>query len=152
MVELAIGSECLACGQQFHTKSELSRGVSRAVSIGIVIVVIVAVAVVAFGFQATPGQEVVAVEVIEDVPPDLVIELSNYDFSEVDPQFSAGTVVEYRNVGGSHTVTLDAEGVDVVLPQGSSLLLRFNESGTFEVYCRFHGSPRSDMHSTTRVG
>lgn len=93
-----------------------------------------------------------AVERVSGVSPDRTIDLNNYDFTAVNPQIGAGTVVRFQNVQGSHTVTLDTAGIDVALSGSESVLLQFNEAGTYQVYCKYHGGPGSGMHSDVQVG
>ncbi|MDY6776905.1 MAG: hypothetical protein SVQ76_02255 [Candidatus Nanohaloarchaea archaeon] len=93
-----------------------------------------------------------AVEVVSGVSPDRTIYLTNYEFSSSNPSVSPGTVIRFVNQEGSHTVTLDAAGIDQTLSGSQSVMLRFNEGGTYQVYCRFHGSPGSGMHSDVTVG
>ncbi|MDY6770678.1 MAG: plastocyanin/azurin family copper-binding protein [Candidatus Nanohaloarchaea archaeon] len=92
-----------------------------------------------------------AIEKVSGVSPDRTITLTNYKFSATSPQISAGTVVKFVSQQGTHTVTLDSAGIDVTLSSGQSVMLRFNEAGTYQVYCSFHGSPGSGMHSTVQV-
>ncbi|MFB6246202.1 MAG: hypothetical protein ABEI74_01255 [Candidatus Pacearchaeota archaeon] len=96
--------------------------------------------------SGTPAVEVVSASA------DKTIELTNYEFSNDAPSISPGTVVEFKNSEGSHTVTLDAQGIDKTLSGSQSVTLKFNEKGTYQIYCKFHGSPGSGMHSDVSVG
>ncbi|MFB6181996.1 MAG: plastocyanin/azurin family copper-binding protein [Candidatus Magasanikbacteria bacterium] len=99
----------------------------------------------------TKEQASSAVEKVSQAP-DKTISLSNYQFSKTSPSFSKGTVVKFTNKGGTHTVSLDSENINKTLASGDSVTLQFNEKGTYQVYCSFHGSAGSGMHSNIQIG
>lgn len=93
-----------------------------------------------------------AVSVTPDATPDRTVALSNYEFAGADLTVPSGTVVRFRNIEGQHTVTVATSGVDRVLEAGEAVTVTFHEEGTYQVYCRFHGSPGSGMHTDVTVG
>lgn len=102
--------------------------------------------------QTSETQQAKAVEVVSGVTPDRTIDATNYEFSKSSISVSKGSVVRFVNQEGSHTVTLDTAGIDRTLSGSESVTLRFNEGGTFQIYCRFHGSTGSGMHTDVAVG
>ncbi len=88
---------------------------------------------------------------VVDADPDKTITLTNNEFSKTNPKFSKGTVVKFMNEEGSHTVTLDSASINETLSEGESVTIKFGQPGTHKVYCDYHGSPGSGMHSNIRV-
>ncbi|MFB6203487.1 MAG: cell wall-binding repeat-containing protein [Candidatus Nanohaloarchaea archaeon] len=86
-----------------------------------------------------------------DEAADMNVTLSNYRFSSDSIKISEGQVISFVNTEGRHTVTLESGKVDVTLSRGESMKLRFDEEGTYSIYCRFHGSPGSGMHTQVTV-
>ncbi len=97
------------------------------------------------------GNEPPAVNFVLGGTPDRTIRLTNNQFSATEFSISSGSVVRFVNDEGEHTVTIEGEGIDSTLEPGDRVTLRFNEGGTYQVYCRFHGSPGSGMHTTVQV-
>ncbi|MDY6768936.1 MAG: hypothetical protein SVW02_02400, partial [Candidatus Nanohaloarchaea archaeon] len=99
----------------------------------------------------TEEEEKSAVETVSGVSPDTTVDLTNNEFSRTNLSVDDGEVIRFVNQEGSHTVTLDTAGIDRTLSGSQSVMLQFNDSGTYQVYCRFHGSPGSGMHSDVHV-
>ncbi|MDP3882290.1 MAG: cupredoxin domain-containing protein [Nanoarchaeota archaeon] len=83
--------------------------------------------------------------------PTRTITLSNFNFAPINAVIKEGEVIEFRNIGGGHSVTLDGFDIDIVLDIGATAHLQFNKPGVYEVYCRFHGSSGSGMKATITV-
>jgi plastocyanin len=93
-----------------------------------------------------------AVQVVSGESPDRTIDLTNNAFSETSLQVDPGTVIRFKNMEGVHTVTLDGQGIDRELSGSDSVTLQFNEGGTYNIYCTYHGSPGNGMHTDVDVG
>lgn len=136
----------------------------KRVQAGTAVVLITVIGVVAFVFAGQgysdnpetstadkqPSTSQPVVEVVS-ASPDRTIEATNFEFSNSSISVDNGTVVKFVNQEGAHTVTLDTAGIDRTISGGESVTLRFNQAGTYQVYCRFHGSPGSRMHTDVQV-
>lgn len=94
-----------------------------------------------------------AVEVVSGVKSDRTVDAHNFEFSDTNLNIKPGTVVKFIDSEGTHTVTLKQGdiSIDKVLSKGQSVMLKFNKGGSYQVYCRFHGSPGSGMHTDVGV-
>ncbi|MFB6158509.1 MAG: plastocyanin/azurin family copper-binding protein [Candidatus Nanohalobium sp.] len=88
---------------------------------------------------------------VSGASPDRTIPATNFEFSQSSLSVEPGTVIRFVNQEGSHTVTLDTTGIDRTISGSDSVTLRFNEGGSYQIYCKFHGSPGSGMHSDVTV-
>jgi plastocyanin len=85
---------------------------------------------------------------------DLTVESQGLTFTTTSLRASAGTVaVAYANPDpGSHTFTIDALGVDLVVPGGTTGRAQFDApAGTYRFYCAVPAH-RPTMHGTLTVG
>ncbi len=81
--------------------------------------------------------------VVEGGEPSVSVNLKNFQFEPSNIEIEKGQIIEFRNVQGSHTVTISETGhdeplVDVVLSGDQVVLVKFNEAGSFDLVCRFH--------------
>lgn len=84
-------------------------------------------------------------------PPARTVLVSDNCFYQPETVIRAGEVVrwELRAAAAPHTVTFDVglDGGDIREP----LAIRFNEPGTYEYFCRYHGGVGYGMAGTVRV-
>ena len=66
---------------------------------------------------------------------------------------SSGGTINFQNTSGfAHTFTIDGQNIDSTVNGGASTTIDINlKPGTYDFYCRFHGSPGSGMHGTLKV-
>ena len=82
---------------------------------------------------------------------------ANFAFSPVADTVTAGTTVHWMNTDAvSHTTTASAVPSGAMtwnetLAAGAQDSVTFSVAGTYEYYCRFHGSPDAGMHGTVVV-
>lgn len=80
---------------------------------------------------------------------------NRFDPEQID--VSENATVKWVNEGSNpHTVEIRPEGGSNKVHQaeiapGESTRYTFQETGTFQVWCRYHGSPGSGMHMTVTV-
>ncbi|MDY6788375.1 MAG: DUF5667 domain-containing protein [Candidatus Nanohaloarchaea archaeon] len=87
-----------------------------------------------------------AVEVVTG-PAGQTVAMENTKFQS-SPTVSPGAVVKFENIDSySHTVTIEAEGVDKSVGGGQSINLKFNKEGTYKVVCTIHAG----METTVTV-
>lgn len=89
-------------------------------------------------------------------PAETVSALDNR-FDPEQAGVAAGDTVEWVNEGSNpHTVTIRAEGGsdtvhDEEIQPGAETSYTFQESGSFQVWCKYHGSPGQGMSMTVEV-
>ncbi len=91
------------------------------------------------------------VKVVSSTSPNRVVNLSNNFFSPDALFINLGNIVEFNNLMGVHTVTLDRAGIDRVLGPGQRVYLQFNKPGNYLIYSRLHGQSGQDMHMNITV-
>ncbi|MGD8728273.1 MAG: plastocyanin/azurin family copper-binding protein [Gemmatimonadota bacterium] len=79
-----------------------------------------------------------------DSEPDVVIELSNFEFSDAEVHVAAGSTVRWRNTTSTyHTVTPDGHSTWSewqTASDGETFDVRFDVPGTYDYYCSPHHS------------
>jgi len=82
-------------------------------------------------------------------PAKVSIKISNFKFEPKELTVTAGTIVEWTDEGGRHTVEAD-DGTfkSDTLTAGGQFNHRFDTPGVFPYYCTFHG----DKHGTDMAG
>lgn len=86
--------------------------------------------------------------------PAVTLQESRFDPSQLG--ISRGETVTWRNSDAfEHTVTIRGPSggtvADEEVPAGETTAVRFDQEGTYEVWCRYHGSVGSGMHMTVDV-
>ena len=81
--------------------------------------------------------------VVDEGEPAVTVTLKNYEFSPANIEVERGQIVEFKNEEGTHTVTIAEAGhdeplIDVEVAQGKSILVKFNEAGSYELVCKYH--------------
>ncbi len=81
--------------------------------------------------------------VVNEGEPSMTVNLKNFQFEPSNIETEKGQIVEFKNIEGKHTVTILESGhdeplVDVVLTEDQSVLVKFNEQGSYDLVCRFH--------------
>ena len=87
------------------------------------------------------------------------VNVADNEFVDGDFTIVSGTTVTYTNVGaGGHTVTIHWVGdpattlkLDQTIQPGQSAQFTFATTGTYHVWCRFHGTMTSGMASVVTV-
>ncbi len=69
--------------------------------------------------------------------------LKNYEFDPVNIEVERGKIVEFKSEEGTHTVTIAESGhdeplIDEEVAQGESILVEFNEAGSYDLVCKYH--------------
>ena len=79
---------------------------------------------------------------------------SNFTFSPDKVDVKSGDTITVANASSfEHTFTVDGEDIDTAVSGGQSAKVTIGLSaGTYQFFCRFHGSPDSGMHGTLTVG
>jgi plastocyanin len=74
-------------------------------------------------------------------------------FSPTKLTVSSGGTVSFSNTASfAHTFTVDGQDVDQTVSGGQSADIKIDlPAGTYDFFCRFHGSPGSGMHGTLTV-
>jgi plastocyanin len=73
----------------------------------------------------------------------VTVTLRNYEFSPANIEVERGQIVEFKNEEGTHTVTIAEAGhdeplIDEEVAQGKSILVEFNEAGSYDLVCKYH--------------
>ena len=81
--------------------------------------------------------------VVDKGEPAVTVTLKNYEFSPANIEVERGQIVEFKNEEGTHTVTISEPGhdeplVDEEVSQGKTILVKFNEAGSYDLVCRYH--------------
>jgi plastocyanin len=63
---------------------------------------------------------------------------SNYHFTAKTITVHKGDKVTWTSVGGKHSVTFTNGSLNHVIKKGHSTSKKFQQTGTFHYYCRFH--------------
>lgn len=85
------------------------------------------------------------------------VEALDNRFDPEQVSVATGDTVEWVNQGDNpHTVTIRPEGGsntvhDKEIQPGETTTYTFQESGTFQVWCKYHGSPGQGMSMTVEV-
>lgn len=87
------------------------------------------------------------------------MDISNNLFEGGDHTIAAGTTFEWHNEDDhQHSITIQKEGaasgsmeIDQTLAAGEHFTHKFNEAGTYHVWCKFHGGMGTGMHFTMTV-
>ena len=66
------------------------------------------------------------------------IELTNFKFFPKLISVKKGEIIEFVNIEGRHTVTIDDLNIDKVLNERESFVVTIDQDGIFELTCRFH--------------
>lgn len=96
--------------------------------------------------NATPWALVVALVVIAGIAPMAVaktasVKADNFDFSPSTVKIKKNDRVRWKNVAGTHTVTMSSGGQNLDEPlsgSGSVTSKKFKKRGTFKYRCSFH--------------
>lgn len=86
------------------------------------------------------------------------VSMTGSEYEPMQVQVSPGDTVRWTNEDPyEHTVTIREENTsqklkDTNVPSGESTTFTFEEAGTYQVWCRYHGQPGSGMHMTVQVG
>ena len=79
----------------------------------------------------------------------LSVKISNFQFEPKELTINAGTIVEWTDVGGRHTVEADDGSFKSdTLTAGGTFEHRFESPGVYPYYCTFHG----DKHGQDMAG
>lgn len=79
----------------------------------------------------------------------LSVKISNFQFEPKELTINAGTIVEWTDVGGRHTVEADDGSFKSdTLTAGGTFEHRFESPGVYPYYCTFHG----DKHGHDMAG
>jgi plastocyanin/uncharacterized membrane protein YozB (DUF420 family) len=79
----------------------------------------------------------------------LSVKISNFQFEPKELTINAGTIVEWTDVGGRHTVEADdGSFTSDTLTAGGTFEHRFESPGVYRYYCTFHG----DKHGQDMAG
>ena len=89
-----------------------------------------------------------AAEPSDAAAEEALVRLSQFEFDPPELTITAGTEVSFVNADSSaHTVTEGTDGepaddpiIDEELTQNASTSFTFDEAGTYEITCLFHGS------------
>ncbi|MBA3587466.1 MAG: cupredoxin domain-containing protein [Chloroflexi bacterium] len=89
-----------------------------------------------------------AAEPSEAAAQEALVRLSQFEFDPLELTIAAGTEVSFVNAdSAAHTVTEGMDGepaddpiIDEELQRNGSTSFTFDETGTYEITCRFHGS------------
>jgi plastocyanin len=81
--------------------------------------------------------------VVDEGEPAVTVTLKNFEFSPANIEVKEGQIIEFRNEEGTHTVTIFESGhdeplVDEPLGPGKSILVKFNEAGSYDLVCKYH--------------
>jgi len=66
------------------------------------------------------------------------VKADNFDFEPKTATIEQGERVTWKNVEGTHTVTLKNGTFDKAISGDEKVSRKFQHSGTFRYYCRFH--------------
>ena len=82
-------------------------------------------------------------------PAKVSVKISNFKFEPKELTVTAGTIVEWTDEGGRHTVEADDGSFKSdTLTAGGQFNHKFDTPGVFPYYCTFHG----DKHGTDMAG
>ena len=82
-------------------------------------------------------------------PEKVSVKISNFQFEPKELTVTAGTIVEWTDQGGRHTVAADDGSFKSdTLTAGGQFNHKFDTPGVFPYYCTFHG----DRHGTDMAG
>jgi plastocyanin/uncharacterized membrane protein YozB (DUF420 family) len=82
-------------------------------------------------------------------PGKVAVKISNFKFEPKELTVTAGTIVEWTDEGGRHTVEADDGSFkSETLTAGGQFNHKFDTPGVFPYYCNFHG----DKHGTDMAG
>jgi plastocyanin len=88
-------------------------------------------------------------------PTGALVCMTASSFNPANLTVAAGATVMWIDGSGiQHTVTSvsgSAEAFDQTVSGGSSFSRQFSTAGTFDYYCKIHGSPTSGMRGTITV-
>lgn len=88
---------------------------------------------------------------------DATVEALDNRFDPEQLNVATNATVKWVNKGSnSHTVEIRPEGGSdtvhsAVIAPGESTTYTFQDAGTYQVWCRYHGSPGGGMHMTVTV-
>jgi plastocyanin len=87
--------------------------------------------------------------------PSLTVEqTSSFTFSPTTVKVKSGSTIEVLNTAGQspHTFTVQGQGIDITNDSGQSQNVKIDlKAGTYQFFCKFHGSPGQGMHGTLVV-
>jgi len=81
--------------------------------------------------------------IVSEGVPSVTVVLKNFEFSPSNIDVEEGQIIEFKNEEGVHTVTISEAGhdeplIDIELSSADSVLVKFNEAGSFDLKCRYH--------------
>jgi plastocyanin len=83
-----------------------------------------------------------------------VQQTSSFTFDPTTVKVKSGSTIDVVNASGQtpHTFTVQGQSVDVTNQPGQSQNVKIDlKPGTYQFYCKFHGSPGQKMHGTLVV-
>jgi plastocyanin len=83
-----------------------------------------------------------------------VQQTANFTFDPTTVKVNGGSTIEVLNTSGQapHTFTVQGQSIDITNQPGHSQKVKVDlNPGTYQFYCKFHGSPGHKMHGTLVV-
>jgi plastocyanin len=79
---------------------------------------------------------------------------ASYTFNPTNVKVNSGSTIEVLNTAGQipHTFTVQGQNIDITNQGGQSQNVKISlKPGTYQFFCKFHGSPGQGMHGTLVV-
>jgi plastocyanin len=86
------------------------------------------------------GRQTTAAVQSAPAPEKASVKISNFQFEPKELTVKAGTMVEWTDEGGRHTVEADDGSFkSAILTAGGQFTYKFDTPGVYPYYCSFHG-------------